>query len=454
MNRVSSSVFLWDRTHVASILRNRRATARVRFSPAGRAARRMAAAPERFYSRLTMPGAWRSNLYLLVSFPLGGIAFVCLVTLLSLGFGLLIVWIGVPILIAAVAVIRSFARVERRRAGWLLGQPIQSLYLPPHRRGMLGRLHTAATDGAVWKDLLWLGLLLPLLGLIAFVVALAFWAASLGGIFLPAWSWAIPGGVEYGLLTVDTVHEAFAVVPVGLVLLALTVPLTRALAYGLGSLGRSLLAPSERRRVAELERTRAGAVDAQAAELQRIERDLHDGAQARLVALAMDLGMAQEKLASDPEGAQALITGAHSEAKKAIAELRDLSRGIYPAILTDRGLGPALSSIAARNPVEVALEVDLDGRLPAATEAAAYFVTVEALTNVAKHSGAAKARVRIGRRADTLRVEIADDGEGGADPEGAGLTGLRQRVEALDGRLAVQSGALGTTIRAELPCAS
>jgi signal transduction histidine kinase len=215
-----------------------------------------------------------------------------------------------------------------------------------------------------------------------------------------------------------------------------------------------VLAPSERRRMMELERTRAGAVDAQAAELQRIERDLHDGAQARLVALAMDLGMAQEKMATDPEGAQELITGAHSEAKKAIAELRDLSRGIYPAILTDRGLGPALSSIAARNPVEVALDVDLQDRLPAATEAAAYFVTVEALTNVAKHSGAANARVRIGRRADILRVEIADDGDGGADPDGAGLTGLRQRVEALDGRLAVQSGDLGTTIRAELPCAS
>jgi signal transduction histidine kinase len=164
--------------------------------------------------------------------------------------------------------------------------------------------------------------------------------------------------------------------------------------------------------------------------------------------------MAQEKMATDPEGAQELITGAHSEAKKAIAELRDLSRGIYPAILTDRGLGPALSSIAARNPVEVALDVDLKERLPAATEAAAYFVTVEALTNVAKHSGAANARVRIGRRADVLRVEIADDGDGGADPDGAGLTGLRQRVEALDGRLAVTSGDLGTTIRAELPCAS
>jgi signal transduction histidine kinase len=168
----------------------------------------------------------------------------------------------------------------------------------------------------------------------------------------------------------------------------------------------------------------------------------------------MDLGMAQEKLTSDPAAAQALVASAHTEAKQALVELRDLSRGIYPAILTDRGLGPALSSIAARNPVEVALEVEVDGRLPAATEAAAYFVTVEALTNVAKHSGAANARVRIARRGDTLRVEIVDDGEGGADADGAGLTGLRQRVEALDGRLAVQSGELGTTIRAELPCAS
>ena len=171
-------------------------------------------------------------------------------------------------------------------------------------------------------------------------------------------------------------------------LLTFTVPLTRLAGVGLARLGRALLAPSERRRVVELERTRAGAVDSQAAELQRIERDLHDGAQARLVALAMDLGMAQEKLESDPAGARALVAEAHSEAKRALVELRDLSRGIYPAILTDRGIGPALSSIAAGNPVEVKLDVELDGRLPAAIEAAAYFVAVEALTNVAKHSGA------------------------------------------------------------------
>jgi signal transduction histidine kinase len=401
-----------------------------------------------------MPGVWRSNAYLLVSFVLGTITFTYFVTMLSLGVSLLIIWIGIPVLVATVASSKWFARIERRRAGWLLREPILSLYLPPHRRGMLGYLHTSIGDSAVWKDLLWLVILLPVFGLAAFTLAISFWGTALGLIAMPLWYWPIPDGVDFGLFSVDTIHEAFAVIPVGLVLFAISVPFTRALALGMGSFSKSLLAPSERRRVEELERTRAGAVDAQAAELQRIERDLHDGAQARLVALAMDLGMAQEKLASDPEGAQALITGAHSEAKKAIAELRDLSRGIYPAILTDRGLGPALSSIAARNPVEVSLNVDVDGRLPAATEAAAYFVTVEALTNVAKHSGASQARVRIQHKADWLRVEISDDGDGGADPAGGGLTGLRQRVEALDGRLAVQSGELGTTIRAELPCAS
>jgi len=237
-------------------------------------------------------------------------------------------------------------------------------------------------------------------------------------------------------------------------MVAIAVPLTRGAAIGLAQLARLILGPTERRRLAELERTRAGAVDSQAAELQRIERDLHDGAQARLVALAMDLGMAQEKLATDPAGAQALVAEAHTEAKRALSELRDLSRGIYPAILIDRGLGPALSSIAASNPVEVALDVDVDQRLPAAAEAAAYFVAVEALTNVAKHSGAAHGRVHVARRGERLHVEVSDDGRGGADAGGAGLTGLRQRVEALDGTLWVEDLHPGTRVRAELPCAS
>jgi signal transduction histidine kinase len=402
-----------------------------------------------------MSAIWRGNTYLLVSFPVGIATFAFLVTMILLGLSLLVLWVGLPILAATIVAMRWMARFERRRAALVLGEPIPTSYLQPHRRGMLGWLHTAIGDAATWKDLLWLMVVLPGLGLAGFTIAVCAWGAALGTLGLPAWYWVIPDpGVDYGIVKVDTLHEAWIGVPVGLVLLVIAAPLTRGVGIGLARVGRVLLAPSERRRVADLERTRAGAVDSQAAELQRIERDLHDGAQARLVALAMDLGMAQEKLDSDPAGARALVAGAHGEAKRALVELRDLSRGIYPAILTDRGLGPALSSIAARNPVEVALDVDVDGRLPAATEAAAYFVVVEALTNVAKHSRADHCRVRITHRRDRLRLEVTDDGAGGADAAGAGLTGLRQRVEALDGTLAVEPAHPGTMIRAELPCAS
>jgi signal transduction histidine kinase len=403
----------------------------------------------------SMAATWRGNTYLLVSFPVGIASFVFLVTGISVGVGLAIVWVGLPILAATLVGSRWMARFERRRAAITLGEPIPSTYLTPHRRGLLGWLHTAIGDSATWKDILWLLILLPGLGLAGFTLAVSLWGAALGLVLLPAWYWAVGDtGVDLGAVNVNTLDEAWIGIPVGLVLLTFTVPLTRLAGIGLARLGRVLLAPSERRRVVELERTRAGAVDSQAAELQRIERDLHDGAQARLVALAMDLGMAQEKLDSDPAGARALVAEAHSEAKRALVELRDLSRGIYPAILTDRGIGPALSSIAAGNPVEVRLDVELDGRLPAAVEAAAYFVAVEALTNVAKHSGAERCRVHVVHHGDRLRLDITDDGAGGADPAGAGLTGLRQRVEALDGTLVVEPAHPGTTIRAELPCVS
>src|SRR4051794_14261026 len=342
-----------------------------------------------------MPGTWRANEYLVVSFLVGMATFTVLLTAVCLGVGLLLIWIGLPILIGTAWATRRLAGLERLRASRLLGEPVGAAYLPPRGRGLLDRMHTTLADAATWKDLLWLVVALPALGLAGFTLAVCLWGAAIGTVLMPAWYWAIPDpGIDWGLFTIDTLGAAFAVLPVGLLVLADAVPLTRAAAYGVASLGRVLLAPSERRRVAELERTRAGAVDSQAAELQRIERDLHDGAQARLVALAMDLGMAHEKLETDPQGAQALVAEAHTEAKRALAELRDLSRGIYPPILTDPRLGAAPSAVAARTRVEVALEVALGDRLPAATEAAAYFVAVEALTNVAKHSEAQHCRVR------------------------------------------------------------
>ncbi len=206
-------------------------------------------------------------------------------------------------------------------------------------------------------------------------------------------------------------------------------------------------------RVDVLTRTRQGALDVQAAELRRIERDLHDGAQARLVALSMNLGRAEERLADQPEAA-ALVRAAREDAGLAIAELRDLARGIAPPILADRGLKAAIEALARRSAIGVTIDADPDRRPLPVVETAAYFVVAEALTNVAKHAGGAAARVRVTLDSDdTLVLEIADEGPGGADAAGSGLTGLRSRVEALDGTLSVNSPpGGGTTVRAELPC--
>ncbi len=207
-------------------------------------------------------------------------------------------------------------------------------------------------------------------------------------------------------------------------------------------------------RVDELTRTRAGAVDVQASELRRIERDLHDGAQARLVALSMQLGRAEDRLAG--KGADAgdveLVRQARQEATAAIAELRDLARGISPPVLADRGLAAAVQSLADRTGPQVTVNAEIDHRPPPAVENAAYFVVAEALTNAAKHSPDAPVRVTIWHEHAELGIVVADEGLGGADPTGSGLTGLRQRVEALDGWLEVRSPVgEGTTVRAILP---
>jgi len=207
------------------------------------------------------------------------------------------------------------------------------------------------------------------------------------------------------------------------------------------------------RRISKLETTRAGAVEQQESELERIEHDLHDGAQARLVALGMSLGMAEQKLATDPVAAQELLADARRGTREALEELRSLARGIHPPVLTDRGLAAAIEALAARTPVGVDVSVKLPRRPSRTIETAAYFVAAEGLANAGKHANAG--HVDIGVRADggNLVVEVVDDGSGGADPAGNGLRGLARRVEALDGTLAVDSPAGGpTTIRAVMPC--
>jgi signal transduction histidine kinase len=245
----------------------------------------------------------------------------------------------------------------------------------------------------------------------------AIWAITTGGYFWPVWP-------IFGLAVLALVHG-------------------------------SVLYAGRQHRVEVLEASRAGAVDAQEAELRRIERDLHDGAQARLVALGMSLGMAEQKLQTDPEAVQQLIAEARHGATEALEELRVLARGIHPPILTDRGLGPAVAALTARSPLPSSVSVDVTRRPPAAVETAAYFVVAEALANVSKHAEASRVDVRITTEGGTLVAEVEDDGRGGAVISGNGLTGLRQRVEALDGTLMVTSPAGGpTTVRTELPCGS
>ncbi|HET7516581.1 MAG TPA: histidine kinase, partial [Actinomycetes bacterium] len=236
--------------------------------------------------------------------------------------------------------------------------------------------------------------------------------------------------------------------------------LARAVARADEAAGRALLGPSRGEelamRVESLARSRAEIVAATDAERRRIERDLHDGTQRRLVSLAMHLGMARERLTDAPEPVRQVIEQAHDEATEALAELRQLVRGLHPAVLDDRGLDAALSGIAANAPLPVRLRVDVATRCAPAIEAVAYFVVSEALTNVVKHAGASRAEVTVERTGDRLRVVVADDGHGGAsvDPDG-GLRGLAQRAAAVDGTLTLDSPAGGpTTITVELPCGS
>jgi len=245
----------------------------------------------------------------------------------------------------------------------------------------------------------------------------------------------------------------------GLILLLAAPHVTRGMALADVAVARLLLGPPRRAdlraRIGELELSRARVVDSAEAERRRIERDLHDGAQQRLVALAMDLGRARARFADDPEAARAIVDQAHAEAKEALVELRNLVRGVHPPVLTDRGLDAALSGLAALSPVPVSVRVDAAPRPPASVEAIAYFVVAEALTNIAKHARATRAVVSVDRRADTLSVVIRDDGIGGADPRGQGLSGLADRVAGVDGRLTVDSPAgAGTVIEVELPCGS
>jgi signal transduction histidine kinase len=310
---------------------------------------------------------------------------------------------------------------------------------------------------------LYVAINLPL-SLFEVVVVGSIWALSLSLLTSPIWYDAIAGAAQPWYLGPLASHDASAVslraamglalLPVAASLSQLVMALHRAVVVG-------LLCTSEsrelRRQVETLKQSRSAVLDVEASELHRIERDLHDGAQQRLVMLTIDLGLASERIDTDPQAAKELILEGQAEARQALAEIRNLVRGIAPSILLDRGLRAALDSIAGRVPVPTTITSDLapGERLPAATERAAYFVVTEALANVAKHSEARQCEVRCFREGSRLVVEVSDDGRGGAtmEPDG-GLAGLANRVAGIDGTFSVSSPAGGPTVaRAEIPIA-
>jgi signal transduction histidine kinase len=307
------------------------------------------------------------TLYLALGLPMGILTFTWVVTGWSVSLGLAITLIGLPLAVLTIVVSRALATAERRRAALVLARPVAERYRRPDADGIVARLKALLADVQTWKDLAWHLLLLPV-GIAGFTIAVTTWGTTLGLLAMPAWYWSIPDpGVDLGLFTVDTLGEAFAATGAGLVSIPLTVALVRGSAAATGALARLLLGPGDRalrERVEELTVTRAGAVDAAAVELARIERDLHDGAQARMVAVAMDLGLAEQQAAEDPEAAAELRRRAQENARQALVELRELARGMRPGLLAERGLAEAVRALVARSPVPASAEVDLPDRLP------------------------------------------------------------------------------------------
>ncbi len=329
------------------------------------------------------------------------------------------VWIGIPLLLGTVWVTRRVLGLHRRVYAALFGYRLPAPYLVPDRPGVVPLLRTTLRDPATWRDLGWLlldstvGLTLAILGVVEGILDLLLW-------FLPA-------------------------------------GLSLRLAAWLAAL---LLGPTEASRLAvrvgQLGRSRTETVDTQAAELRRIERDLHDGAQARLISVGLNLALAEAQFDTDPATARALMIEARTASVTALTELSNLVRGIHPPVLADRGLAGAVEALAVTLPRGVEATVEVTARFPAAVESAAYFAASEVLTNAVKHSGAQRIGVRVAYEQGHLRIVVDDDGHGGADADrGSGLHGVQRRLGAFDGSLTVDSPPGGPTrVTMTLPCAA
>ncbi len=392
---------------------------------------------------------WRDLAHLGLGLPLGIVYCVLTIVLVALSIGLLpLGLLGLVLFKPTAMLTRSFATIEKARFAEVLGEHID-VPPQPRRTGLLDELRS----GRNWRNVVYFALAMPVMAFCAYAIVLGLIGLGVAGLVVVPLADLLISDIGLGARLV--LWAACAV------LALIAAPgVARGFVSAQTVLARFLLGRGTEEELSERVETLTVSREALAAaadsERQRIERDLHDGAQQRLVALAMNLGIAKEKLADNPGAAEEYVAQAHDEAKAALAELRNLARGIHPVVLSDRGLDAALSAVAARSPVPVQVDVDVPKRPSATVEAVAYFVVTEALANVAKHSGARRAVLSVRRVGDVLHVVVTDDGHGGADPAlGTGLAGLAGRVKGADGAMHLSSPAGGpTTLTVELPCAS
>ena len=395
------------------------------------------------------PQTWYAVGAIIVGPFVATLAFGIVVALISTGLTTLLAGIGILFIAAGIESSRVVAWVERWRV--FVGEPDKPRAHPyrPFRGGILDIVRAEFADEARWRDVLYVAVDLPLT-IIEFTVVGVAWALALTALTLPIWFEPRASLPPIWLASVAGVLLLF----VAASLSQIVIRLHRQVVAG-------LLCTSEsralRREVETLRQSRSAVIDVEASELSRIERDLHDGAQQRLVMLSIDLGLASERIDTDPEGAKELMRSSQEQAREALAEIRQLVRGIAPSILLDRGLVPAIESITGRGPIRTSIRSELapGTRLSAAVERTAYFVASEALANVSKHSGASNCEVRVRLEGGQLVIEIWDDGKGGAIvAPGGGLAGLASRVAGVDGTLTVTSPSGGPTlIRAAIPVA-
>lgn len=380
---------------------------------------------------------------------------------------LMAVGVGLFLLPGRLLAIRSEARRSRHSAGRWTGTEITEHYHPAPTDGvgtksLRSTYRWLLSDPTTWRDLWWL-VANPTVGWLLTLLPAALVAWGFFGLVMPAvWKPIVDAHANnwYAMIHVTSAATAWICVPLGLAFIVAGLAIGPAVLRGYGRFAQALLAPSPRaeltQRVAHLTETRTQVVDHQAEEIKRIERDLHDGAQARLVAMGMTLGAAEQLIETDPVAAKTLVTGAREASAKALSELRDLVRGIHPPVLADRGLGDALRALALDSPLEVSVDVHFDERLPAPLESAVYFAITELLTNAAKHAFASQVTIDIQRDDQVLQVVVSDNGIGDVDrSKGSGIVGIEQRLTAFDGSIEVESPPGGpTTVTMEIPCAS